>query len=301
MAALPRLFYHLLERCFAVAPRKKFRFKNKLLTIDATVFNLCLTLFPWADFRTTKGTVKLHLMIDHDGYLPVFANLTTGKVHEIRVARTLALPAGSIIVADRGYVDYILFAKWCADKVFFVTRMKDNADFESVEHRQPKGENILMDNIVRLTGFYARKHCPHLLRHVVVHDPKKDEDIIILTNHLRFAASTIAAIYKDRWQIEIFFKTIKQNLRVKTFVGTAEKALQIQIWTTLIAILLIKYLQFISKIKWSLSNLIALLRWNLFTYRRLHEVNDPYGTPPLEPTWEQLTINYKSFGQHNAI
>ena len=296
------LFYHLLQKCFTVAPQKNFRFKNKLLTIDATVIDLCLKLFPWADFRTTKGAVKLHLLIDHDGYLPVFANITTGKVHEIRVARTLALPAGSIIVADRGYSDYILFGKWCAEKVFFVTRMKGRADFEIIEHREPKGDNIIMDNIVRLTGFYARKHCPHLLRHVVVHDPKKDEEIIILTNHLHFAASTIAKIYKDRWQIEIFFKTLKQNLKVKTFVGTTENALRIQIWTALIAMLLIKYLQFISKIKWSLSNLVALLRWNLFTYRHLREwISDPYGTPPIEPNWEQLIFNYKFLGQHNAI
>ena len=296
------LFYHLLERCFTVAPKKKFRFKNKLLTIDATVIDLCLKLFPWADFRTTKGAVKLHMLIDHDGYLPVFANITTGKVHEIKVARTLAFPAGSVIVADRGYTDYRLFGNWCADKVFFVTRMKDGADFEIVEHREPKGDNIIMDNTIILTGPKSRKDCPYILRHVVVHDPKKDEDFVILTNHLDFAASTISKIYKDRWQIEIFFKTIKQNLKIKTFVGTTENALYIQIWTALIAMLLIKYLQFISKIKWSVSNLIALLRWNLFTYRHLHEwINDPFKTPPIEPGWEQLLFNYKSLGQHNPI
>lgn len=295
------LFYHLLEKCFAVAPKKKFRFKNKLLTLDATVIELCLKLFPWADFRTTKGAIKLHLLIDHDGYLPVFANISTGKVHEIRVARTLALPAGSIIVVDRGYEDYALFGKWCAEKVFFVTRMKQGAGFEIIEHREPKGENIIMDNIVMFTGCYAKKHCPYKLRHVVVYDPKKDEEIVILTNHLNFVAKTIADIYKDRWQIEIFFKTIKQNLKVKTFVGTTENALQIQIWTALIAILLIKYLQFLSKMGWSLSNLVALLHWNLFTYRDLHEwINDPYGTPPIEPSPDQLMLNLKCLGQHNA-
>lgn len=194
-----------------------------------------------------------------------------------------------------------LFGKWCAEKVFFVTRMKQGAGFEIIEHREPKGENIIMDNIVILTGFYVRKHCPYILRHVVVHDPKKGEEIVILTNHLSFAASTIAAIYKDRWQIEIFFKTIKQNLKVKTFVGTTENALQIQIWTALIAILLIKYLQFLSQRGWSLSNLVTLLRWNLFTYRDLHEwINDPYGTPPIEPSHDQLLLNLKCLGQHNA-
>jgi hypothetical protein len=295
------LFHLLLERCYAIAPRKKFRFKNRLLTLDATVIELCLNLFPWADFRTTKGAVKLHLLIDHDGYLPVFANITTGAVHEIRVARTLALPPGSIIVVDRGYADYVLFGKWCAEKVYFVTRMKQNASFEIIVHREPKGENILMDNIIRFTGYYAKKHCPYTLRHVVVYDPKKDEEIIILTNHLDFSAKTIADIYKDRWQIEIFFKTLKQNLKVKTFVGTTENALMIQIWTALIAMLLLKYLQFISKLGWSLSNLVALLRWNLFTYCNLHEwINDPYGTPPIAPDPEQMLFNLTGLGQHNA-
>jgi len=295
-----KLFYELLKKCRSVAPGKKFRFKNKLLSLDATVMDLCLSMFPWAKFRTTKGAVKLHLLLDHDGYLPVFAQLTTGNIHEVNVAHKLSFPKGSIVAVDRGFTDYKLFAKWCRDGVYFVTRMKRNAGFEIVEHREPpKGHNIIMDNIVKLTGFYSAKDCPFLLRHVIVYDPDKDEEIVLLTNHLDFGASTISAIYKDRWQIEIFFKALKQNLKIKTFVGTTENALKIQIWTALIAILLIKYLQFRSKLGWSLSNLVALLHWNLFTYRDLWKwIDDPFKTPPIKPQPEQLTLNIKGLGQH---
>jgi len=294
------MFYHLLGKCQLISPGKKFRFRNKLLSLDATIIDLCLSLFPWARFRTTKGAVKLHLLLDHDGYLPVFADITPGKVHEINVARTLNLPVGSIVVMDKAFNDYKLFAEWCRRGIWFVTRMKRNADFRIVEHREPpKGRNIIMDNIVELTGFYSAKNCPYLLRHVVVYDPDKDEEVVLLTNHLEFGASTISAIYKDRWEIELFFKTLKQNLKIKTFVGTSENALKIQIWTALIAILLIKYLQFMSRRGWSTSNLIALLRWNLFTYRNLWEwINDPFETPPTQPPPEQLALNFRGFGQH---
>lgn len=294
------LFYQLLGRCQAIAPGKKFRFRNKLLSLDATVIDLCLSMFPWAKFRTTKGAVKLHLLLDHDGYLPVFANITTGKVHEVKIAHTLDLPRGSIVAMDRGFNDYRLFAKWCRQGVYFVTRMKEGAAFEIVEHREvPRNRNIIMDNIIKLTGFYSAKNCPFLLRHVVVYDSEKDEEIVLLTNHLEFGASTISSIYRDRWEIEIFFRTLKQNLKIKTFVGTSENALRIQIWTALIAMLLIKYLQFKSKLNWSLSNLVALLRWNLFTYRNLWEwIDDPFKTPPIEPQPEQLTLNLKGVGQH---
>lgn len=297
------LFYQLLQKCRSIAPGKKFRFKNRLLSMDATVVDLCLNMFPWAKFRRTKGAVKLHLLLDHDGYLPVFAHITTGSVHEVKIAQHLSLPKGSIVAIDRGYTDYKLFAKWRREGVYFVTMMKRNADFEIVEHRDPpKGHNIIMDNIVRLTGVYSAKDCPFPLRHVVVYDPEKDEEIVLLTNHLEFGASTISAIYKDRWQIEIFFKALKQNLKIKTFVGTTENALKIQIWTALIAMLLIKYLQFKSKLNWSLSNLVALLHWNLFTYRDLWKwIDDPFKTPPKEPQPEQLTLNIKGLGQHGRL
>jgi len=295
-----KMFFHLLAKCQEISPSKKFRFKNKLLSLDATVIELCIKLFPWAKFRSTKGAVKLHLLLDHDGYLPTFAHISAGNVHEVRIARILKLPKGSIIVADRGYTDYELFRKWHNEGVYFVIRMKRNSRFGIIEHREvPSDRNIIMDNIVMLTGYYAHKAYPYPLRHVVVYDAQNDEEIVLVTNQMEFVATTIAAIYKDRWQIEIFFKTLKQNLKVKTFVGTSENALMIQIWTALIAMLLIKYMQFKSKFGWSTSNLVALLRWNLFSYRDLWAWLDaPFETPPMEPEPEQLSLDLMVIGQH---
>lgn len=215
------LFNKMLARCQAIAigKKRKFRFINKLQSLDASVIDLCLTLFPWADFRTTKGAVKLHLLLDHDGYLPVYANITTGNVHEVPVARQLTFPAGSIIVVDRGYNDYQHFAQWMTDRVYFVTCMKDNAVYTVLEELiPPQNRNILSDERIVLTGKDSFYKCPFILRRIVVWDQIKQKEIVLLTNHYRFGASTISQIYKERWQIEIFFKALKQNLKVKTFV-----------------------------------------------------------------------------------
>ncbi len=183
-----------------------------------------------------------------------------------------------------------------------MTRLKDNADFIVVaEHKVPQNRNILADQLIEFAGYNAHKRCPHILRRVVVWDNKKGGEIVLLTNHLDFGATTISDIYKDRWQIELFFKALKQNLKVKTFVGTSENALYIQIWTALIAMLLIKYLQFKSKFGWSLSNLVAFLRWNLFTYRNLWDwIDNPFETLPIVPKSVQCAIPFRgvSFGQH---
>jgi len=295
------LFYATLKTCKSAAPGKhKFRFKNKLLSLDSSTISLCLSLFPWAKFRRTKGAVKLHLLLDHDGYLPTYAYISNGKKHDVTIARKVPLALGSIVAMDRGYNDYKLFASWTENGIFFVTRLKENAGYEVVEeHTVPKNRNILADQFIRFTGFYAQKNCPHTLRRVVVWDKEKQRQIVLLTNHLRFGSTTISAIYKDRWQIELFFKALKQNLKVKTFVGTSENALYIQIWTALIAMLLIKYLQFKSKFGWSLSNLVAFLRWNLFTYRDLWEwIDNPFDVLPLVPEPVQYTLPLPGLGQH---
>jgi hypothetical protein len=296
------LFYETLTVCKGAAPGKhKSRFTNKLLTLDSTTISLCLSLFPWATFRRTKKAVKLHLLLDHDGYLPTYAYLSEGKRHDVTVARNVSLAPGSMVVIDRGYHDYILFAHWTSNGVFFVTRLKENADYTVIEERTlPRNRNILADQLIRFTGFYAQKHCPYLLRMVVVWD--KEQELVFLTNHHEFGATTISAIYKDRWQIELFFKALKQNLKVTTFVGTTENALYIQIWTALIAMLLIKYLQFKSKFGWSLSNLVAFLRWNLFTYRDLWEwIDHPFDVLPLMPTSVQIPLPLPGLGQHLQV
>jgi hypothetical protein len=289
------VFYQLLGQCRQLDfGKRQFRFRNKLFSLDATVIELCASLFDWARFRQTKGAVKLHLLLDHDGYLPVFAQITEGKVHEVKVARAMTFPPGSIVVIDRGYIDYELFWRWNEGGVYFVTRQKDNAHYRVLEKRPlPKHRNILSDQIIQMEGFYTHQKYPGTLRRIEVWDEENEKVIELLTNHMTFGSTTISAIYKDRWQIEIFFKTIKQNLRIKTFVGTSPNALLIQIWTALIAILILKYLKFRSLFQWSLSNLVAMLRYNLFTYRDLWTwIDQPFEPPPLTIMQEQLTLNW---------
>ena len=266
------LFYTALNRFRqqeGLGARKgKFRFKNKLLSLDSTTISLCLELFPWAKFRRAKGGVKAHVLLDHDDYQPSFVLVTEAKTSDVRVAQTLDLNPDSIVAFDRGYNDYALFGDWTERGVFFVTRLKDNAAYEVVESAMgPLPRNILADELIRFTSAKAAKDCPHPLRRVVVWDPVNEREIVLLTNLLHFGATTIAAIYKDRWMIELFFKALKQNLKVKSFVGTSQNALLIQIWTALIAMLLLKWLHHLSKAKWSFSNLASMLRLNLFTYR----------------------------------
>lgn len=291
-----KLFYDLLAQCQAISPRKKFRFKNRLLTMDSTTVELCASMFDWAHWRQTKGAVKLHLLLDHDGYLPVFGHVTDGKVGDVKVAQTLDFPKGSIVALDRGYIDYRLFTRWTRAGVYFVSRLKKNADIQVVEdYPVPKASNVLKDQKVRLQAFVAGRPDLEDLRMVTVWLEDKQEELVLLTNHFELAASTIAAIYKERWQIELFFKLLKQQLKIKTFVGTTANAVRIQIWTALIAVLIIRYLQFRSAFKWAVSNLVALLRWNLFSYRNLWEwINRPFDTPP-EPAL-QLQLNLDSIG-----
>ena len=275
------VFYQLLEQCRQAAPpRTKFRFKNKLLLLDATVIELCVTMFDWARFRQTKGAIKLHLLLDHDGYLPVFAHLTEGRQHEMKLARGLCLARGSVVAMDRGYVDYRLFQNWTERGIYFVTRLKRKANYWDIEQRPvPKNSLIRQDQIIELTPLAAGRVCKVRLRRIEVWVPEKEETLVLVTNQLQWSAETIAAIYKERWQIELFFKALKQYLKVKSFVGTSANAVHIQIWTALIAMLLVKYLQLRSKLGWALSNLIALLRWNLFTYRDLWRwIDAPFDT-----------------------
>jgi len=291
-----KIFYQLLAKCRVLARGKKpFRFKNKLFSLDATLIELCVTLFDWAKYRQTKGAVKLHLLLDHEGYLPIFASMTEGNVHEVNIAHTLKFPKGSILAIDRGYVDYEQFAGWTEAGIFFVTREKDNAAFKVIEKREvPDNRNIIKDQLIELTGYYSIRKCPYILRRVEIWDAENERVVVLWTNHLTFGATTIASIYKDRWQIEIFFKTIKQNLKIKTFVGTSRNALLTQIWTALIAILVLKYLKFRSTLGWSLSNLVAMLRYNLFTYRDLWTwLDNPFETPPIVPSAEQLILSYR--------
>jgi len=289
-----KLFFDLLEKCKAISPKKKFRFKNKLVSIDTTLVELCITMFDWAHWRHAKGAIKLHLLLDHDGYLPTFAHITEGNTADVKVAQTLDFPKGTIVAMDRGYTDYHLYARWTKQGVYFVTRIKANANFLRVGSRPvPKSDNVRSDEIIHLKPFEAGRPDLPDLRRVVVWLEDKQQELVLLTNNFQLAASTIAAIYKERWQIELFFKLLKQQLKIKTFVGTSANAVHIQIWTALIAVLVVRYLQFRSSFRWAISNLVALLRWNLFTYRDLFEwLNRPFDTPA-QPSL-QMELNWDS-------
>jgi Domain of unknown function (DUF4372)/Transposase DDE domain len=275
------VFYQVLARCQAVAGSKPFRFKNKLLSLDATVIDLCAEMFPWAVFRRTKGAVKLHFTLDHDGYLPTLLVITDGKHQEGPIARQQRFAPGTILVFDKAYTDFTWFQSLTTTGVFFVTRLKVDADYRIVERRiPPQDRGIRADQLIRFCGPLTKQKYPGLLRRVVCRTPD-GERLEFLTNHLTLGASTVARIYKERWQIELFFKALKQNLRVKTFVGTSPNALHIQIWTALIALVVLKYLQLKARFGWSLSNLVALLRMNLLVYRDLWTwLNDPFASPP---------------------
>lgn len=254
------LFECLLMRCQSSAPGHGFRFKNPLYSLDATVIDLCLSLFDWAHFRSTKGGLKLHVLLDHRGRLPTFVQVTEARLHEIRVARTLRLPTGSILCFDRAYLDFTWFWHLTQQGVSLVTRLKSNARFKVVERRKAcRRQGVMSDHIVRLTGFYSSQDYPGVLRRIRYVDATTGKVYVFLTTNMTLAATTIAQIYKARWQIEIFFKWIKQNLKIKTFYGTSKNAVLWQIFTALCLYLLLAYFKFKLRSTWSLRKIHRLL------------------------------------------
>lgn len=243
------------------------RLKRKIFIMDATTISLCLSLFDWAQFRTRKGAIKLHTVLDYDTSLPVFVHMTEGRRHESKVTPLALFPAGSVVVMDRAYVKYEFLNNLDSKRVYFVTRLKRNADIEVLESflTNEKHDHILSDEDITLSGFYSSQKYHGPLRVVEVYDEKTDQHLYLLTNNLSWTADTISQLYRARWDIEVFFKQIKQVLRVKTFIGTSANAVLIQVWTAMISILLLKYLQNKAKHKWHLSNLAAMLRTHLFS------------------------------------
>jgi hypothetical protein len=278
--------------------RKKFRFKNKLASLDGSIIDLSVSMFDWAKYRRTQGAIKLHLLLDHDGYLPSFAVVTEGKTSEIKVARTLRFEPGTILAIDRGYNDFEWFVELTQQGVFFVTRMKTNTVYTVVEECEvPANGKVMKDQIISLPALSKAGEEPVLFRRIEYWNEDKSEILVFFSNLLHLAASTIAAIYKDRWQVELFFQALKQTLKIKTFVGTSANAVQTQVWTALIAMLVLKYLQLKSQFSWSLSTLAALLRQQLFFYRDLWAwLDDPFGAPPvlagLHDDAQQLEITW---------
>jgi hypothetical protein len=321
--------YELFEAAFAMMTaeikrripkgNKSLDISNPLYSFDSTTISLCLSVFDWAQYRTRKGGLKIHTLLDNEGCLPSFIQISEAKQHDIVAARSLALPKGSIVAMDRAYIDYALFYRWTREGVFFVTRTKTSTKLEYVGPNlatplkkkplkkadggaggspegpagacqgpgSPPAVKVLRDRLVRLSQPKARESCPVDLRLVVIKDTGTKRKLSFLTNNLVLPAEKIAAIYKSHWEVELFFKCIKQEMIVKSFLGVSENAVRIQIYCAMIAVLLVKFLKSVpeDKVTWNFSNLIHLLRLNLFTYLSLfHWLEVPHCDvkPPLK-------------------
>lgn len=259
------LFNKLLGRCQEIAPKHDFRFNNPMHSLDATVIDLCLSVFPWAKFRTTKGAIKIHCGLDHSGMLPDFLMITDAKKHEVSVAKKfLPIIPDSIYCMDKGYTDFAFFRHIHDAKAFFVTRAKDNLDCRVIgQHSEANKKGVVADELIELKGFYTQQDYPKLLRLITYCDWETSKELVFITNNMRLSALTIARIYKSRWQIEIFFKWIKQNLKIKTFLGTSENAVMTQIWIAMCYYLLLAFIKFQTNFKRSLFYLHRLVRETL--------------------------------------
>ena len=260
-------FYHLLRQCKDYAPKHKFRFKNPLYTLDATVIDLCLSMFPWAKFRKRKGALKIHTLLDHRGTIPSFMVITDAKQHEVKVAQNLFLPVSldSIITVDKAYVDFQWLYSLKQQGIYFVTRAKENMNYRVVGQQEVNSsKGLLADAEIMLTGFYTGQKYPEKLRLVTYYDRENNKTYEFLTNNFHLAGYTIAQIYKARWQVELFFKWIKQNLKIKTFLGTSKNAVLMQIWTAMIYYLLLAYIKYQTKYKHSLLHLTRVIKECLF-------------------------------------
>ena len=287
------LFERLLRRCRSAVPSHGFRFKNPLMSLDATYIDLCLAVFPWAKYRKSKGAIKIHVGLDHAGNLPSFVSVTDGKGSDVEVARTLRLPPDSIVAADRLYQDFGWLKSLDAQGVFLVTRLKRGVKYAVRERRSfVAGTGVTSDQTIELTSKHGSKQCPIPLRRVGYRDPETKKHYQFLTNNFRLAPKTIADIYKARWQVELFFKWIKQNLRIKSFLGTSRNAVMTQIWIAMCVHLILAYLKFSNRLKWGISEILRLLQLNLFERRTLSDLLQlENASPPTEMHQLELAIS----------
>ncbi len=270
------LFQSLYKRCTNGQCSHGFRFKNKLFSLDASLIDVSMKVFPWANFNRKKSAFKLHIGLDHDGLIPAFASVTRSKVSDMAQARLLAFPRGSVVVFDKGYNSYGWHNNLTEKGIFFVTRIRGNAQYRVLK-RQPvnKGSGVTSDQIIKYSS--PRKDIQKLkpVRRVGYRDQQTGKHYVFITNQFNWSAKTIADIYKQRWQVELFFKWIKQNLKIKAFLGTTENAVMTQIMAALCVYLLLAYLKFKSNIDKSLQQIIRLLQLNLFTRRSLLDLLQP--------------------------
>ena len=281
------LFGQLLKRCQSHVPKHQFTFKNNLYSLDASTIDLCLSMFPWAKFRSTKGAVKLHVGLNHQGYLPEFVTIAEGNEADITIGKTLQFPKESIVVIDRGYVDHLWYKRLTQNEIFFVTRFKVSAKYRVLKrHAIDKSGGVTSDQTIQFVSKDKPYKCPIPLRRVGYRDPKTKKHYSFLTNNFELSAKIIADIYKSRWQVELFFKWIKQNLKIKSFIGISKNAVMTQIWVALCMYLLIAFLKFQSRIRKIMQQILRLLQLNLFEKRDFMALLR--GDPPID---NKININ----------
>jgi hypothetical protein len=269
------------------------RLKRKVFLVDASVIPLCLSLFDWAQYRKKKGAIKLHTVLDYDGCLPVFASVTEGKTHEVNVVRELSFPTGSVVVFDRGYIDYEWMNELDSSGVFFVTRMKTNAAYKvnKVFLDKPEADGVRFDADISFWTASSQKKYPGKIRLVRYWDAEQQKELEFITNNPHWKAQTVADVYRERWNIEVFFKQIKQNLKIKSFIGTSVNAVMIQLWTAMLSMLLLIVMKSRAKYQWNLSNMVVFLRLNLLVKVDLWGwLDDPFFRPPEKADSAQVRL-----------
>ncbi len=285
------LFEKLVSSCKGRSPRHKFRFKNPLYSLDSSLIELSLALFPWADHNRSKAAMKLHVGLDHGGHFPAFATITDGIRHDVPVGREFDFPQGSVVVIDKGYTDYGWYKQLTDKGIHFVTRQRANAKYRVVGRRTAnRAQGVTSDQVIELTGLQFRDKALPRLRRIGYRDTETGKHYAFLTNHFGLCAKTIADVYKDRWQIELFFKAIKQNLKIHAFVGNSRNAVLTQIWIALCTYLLLSYLKFLSKTGWSEQRILRILQAHLFAKKDLMTLirpspPDDQGSPPQMALW----------------
>ena len=260
------LYHQILHRCQRFAPKHKFKVKNPIVSIDATMISLCLSLFPWSNYQNTKGAIKLHYQLDYNGYLPTRIIVTSARKSELKVACEggFSFEPDSIVLMDRAFGKYSWLQQLTRQKVWFVARIRKNIDCHVTgQHPLPKKTEVLSDQTIEFMGPQARKDYPGPLRLVITREQRTRKLVKILTNNFSLDAETISELYKARWKIEIFFKWIKQHLKIKSFLGTSENAVLTQIWVAMCAYLLLCYIKFQSRCKHQLLALSRIIRETL--------------------------------------
>jgi len=285
--ALQEIFYHVLGKCKTITPKHKFRFSNDFLSLDATVISLCLNLCKWAKHRKKKSAVKINMVLNHNGYIPDFLTITSAKHHDSKVSKEnyfKKLKRGTIIAMDKGYIDFKWFFTLTLAEIFFITRAKKNMNYKIIKRRKKqKNKGIIKDHVIELCGYYQKKNYPKHLRLIKYKDVVTGKVYEYITNNFDLCARTVADCYKERWQIELFFKWIKQHLKIKKFIGNSENAIQFQIWTALIYYVILSYLKYMSKWSHTLLDISRVMRekieerqsiWDLFEMPGKHKTKN---------------------------